>query len=223
MSEFDARYFESNYGDYEAQNPERKLGHYHDVIRRRVGGESVQAIDVGCGLGSWAGYLAEAEPGWAVTGMDVDPAVVADNARRFPTVTFRTGRAGEMPIPEPFDVLTAMDVLEHVPGIADQLGGICSWVKEGGLVAFVVPVYDGPLGPLVHLLDKDPTHIHKWGRRRWLELAERHLSDIEWHGVFRLLLPWGYYVHLPTRRLRSIAPAIMVTGRVPEEQVSESG
>ena len=213
MPEFDAQYFASNYGDYEAQNSIRKLGHYHQIVRSRVDGTRVRAIDVGCGLGSWAGYLADAEPDWQVTGIDVDPGVIAENARRFPNVAFEAGRAGETAPSEPYDLLTAMDVLEHVPGVEDRFARICGWLNPDGVFAFVVPVYDGPLGPIVHLLDKDPTHIHKWGRRRWLELAERHLADVEWHGVFRILLPWGHYVHLPTRRLRSIAPAIMVTGR----------
>lgn len=210
---FDKSYFDTNYGDYATQNPERKLRHYHDVIRTRVGDGGVRAIDIGCGLGTWAGFLAESEPDWSVTGMDVDPDVVADNARRVPNVTFQVGRAGEGRPTQPYDLLTALDVLEHVPDIESHFGDICRWLSPEGVFAFVVPVYDGPLGPLVHLLDQDPTHIHKWGRRRWLELAQRHLTDIEWHGAFRLLLPWGYYVHFPSRRLRSVAPAIMVTGR----------
>ena len=212
MPEFDTEYFNSSYGDYSAQNPERKLRHYHEVIRRRVGTGRIRAIDVGCGLGIWPGYLSQTEPKWSVVGMDVDPGVVEGNARRFPNVTFQVGRAGDGTPAEPYDLLTAMDVLEHVPHVEHQFGAICGWLNREGLLAFVVPVYDGPLGPIVHLLDNDPTHIHKWGRRKWLELAEQHLEGIEWHGVFRLLLPWGYYVHFPSRLLRSVAPAIMVTG-----------
>ena len=213
VPDFDAEYFESYYGDYEAQNPTRKLRHYHETVRAKVGDGRIRVADVGCGLGKWAGYLADAEPDWLVTGLDVDPGVIEENSRRIRNVTFRAGRAGEGVPSEPYDLLTAMDVLEHVPDVDNQFHQICRWLKPGGVFAFVVPVYDGPLGPIVRLLDQDPTHIHKWGRARWLDLAERQLVDVEWHGVFRLLLPGGYYIHLPAPRLRSIAPAIMVTGR----------
>jgi hypothetical protein len=86
-----------------------------------------------------------------------------------------------------------MDVLEHVPDIETRLPAL--------------------LGPVVRVLDKDPTHIHKWPRQRWLELAAQNLTDLSWHGLFRYLIPGGKYVHCSSRRLRGIAPAIFITGR----------
>ncbi|MDH3248986.1 MAG: class I SAM-dependent methyltransferase [Acidimicrobiia bacterium] len=217
MAEFDASYFEANYGDYAGQNPIRKLEHYHGVIRRRLGAGAFRVLDVGCGLGLWADHLATVEPDWSVSAMDVDPGVIAFNAERFPNVAFTAGRAGDGSPDRRLDVITAMDVLEHVPEINEQFARLCEWVEPGGLLAFVVPVYDGPLGPVVHVLDNDPTHIWKWPRNRWLELSGSHLDEIEWHGLFRLLAPGGYYIHFSSRPLRSIAPAIMVTGRVRHE------
>lgn len=214
MPEFDAAYFETNYADYEGQNPERKLRHYHEVIRRRWVASGATVVDIGCGLGMWADHLARSEPGWSVVGMDVDPDVIKRNADRYPGVRFEVGRAGEGESTEEFDILTAMDVLEHVPGVETRFRDICRGVRKGGLLAFVVPVYDGPLGPAVRLLDRDPTHIHKWSRDRWLELAHSELSGVEWHGIFRLRLPGGHYVHQPSDRLRQMAPAIMVSGFV---------
>ena len=214
MSDFDAAYFEENYADYSAQNPPGKLGHYHAAIRRRVEADrALSVLDVGCGLGVWADHLARAEPGWAVSASDVDAGVIASNQARFPTVDFSVARAGEDAPQSRFDVLTAMDVLEHVPNIENQFSQLCSWLVPGGLFAFVVPVYDGPLGPIVHLLDKDPTHIHKWSRKRWLELAEGQLVDVEWHGLFRIMPPVGRYIHFPSSRLRQAAPAVFVSGR----------
>ena len=214
MSEFDAAYFEKNYADYSAQNPPRKLSHYHDAIRRRVDGDrSLSVLDVGCGLGLWADHLAHAEPDWSVSASDVDADVIASNQSRFPNVSFTVARAGEGAPQNRFDVLTAMDVLEHVPNVEAQFAELCRWLVPDGLFTFVVPVYDGPLGPIVRLLDKDPTHIHKWSRMRWVELAERQLLDVEWHGLFRVMPPVGRYVHFPSAALRQIAPAVFVSGR----------
>jgi SAM-dependent methyltransferase len=213
MPEFDAAYFAENYPDYAAQNPPRKLLHYHQTIQRRVDRNDVDLLDVGCGMGTWAGFVASKEPSWRVTGLDVDPDVIARNAARFPSVEFRSGRAGEGTQGGPFDVITAMDVLEHVPDVEQQFKQLRSWSAPGGMMVFVVPVYDGPLGPVVRILDKDPTHIHKWSRDRWLRLAQDSLVDIEWHGLLRYLLPGGFYVHVASSALRWVSPAILVSGR----------
>ncbi len=75
----------------------------------------------------------------------------------------------------------------------------------------VVPVYDGPLGPLVNALDKDTTHVHRRGRRFWLEtMAQQGLVVRRWRGAFRYQVGRFAYLHHPTRLLRSIAPAIFV-------------
>lgn len=111
-----------------------------------------------------------------------------------------------------FDVITAWDVLEHVNDPDATMANLVSWLAPEGMLAFVVPVYDGPAGPIVSLLDKDPTHLHKMGREFWLELAEKHLSGISWHGIFRYLITPGRYVHRSTRSARRVAPAILVVG-----------
>ena len=84
---------------------------------------------------------------------------------------------------------------------------------DRGCFVFTVPVYDGLSGPMVRLLDRDATHLHKWPRRRWLDWAESHFSVIEWKGIFRYLLPGGYYLHLVVQGLRRHAPAIIVVAR----------
>jgi hypothetical protein len=76
-----------------------------------------------------------------------------------------------------------------------------------------MPVYDGPTGPVIRRLDKDPTHIHKWDREAWLDLLGSRFNILDWQGAFRLLLPSGPYLHVPTRRLRAVSPAILVVAR----------
>jgi hypothetical protein len=62
-------------------------------------------------------------------------------------------------------------------------------------------------------LDKDPTHVHKWPRAKWLEWAERDFTVIEWNGILRYLLPTGKYLHVPSRLFRGHTPAILVACR----------
>jgi hypothetical protein len=59
-----------------------------------------------------------------------------------------------------------------------------------------VPVYDGPLGPLVQRLDHDSTHLWKWPRSRWLDLVRgQGYSLLEWGGIIRRLVASRWYLH----------------------------
>jgi SAM-dependent methyltransferase len=108
----------------------------------------------------------------------------------------------------PFDLITAFDVLEHIPSIDETLSWIAANVRPGGELLFVVPVYDGPFGFLVRSLDRDPTHVHKQGRGFWLSAASRHLCLVAWWGLFRYLVAGRFYVHAPARAWRRFSPAI---------------
>ncbi len=121
------------------------------------------------------------------------------------------------PFAGPFDVLTSFDVIEHIQDLENVASHVRSLLRPGGLFVFVVPTYDGPFGPIVHLLDRDPTHIHKTNRKFWLQWAARHFDVLEWTGIFRMLLPSGPYIHWPARPLRSLAPAVLVAARTQKE------
>src|SRR5262249_3361336 len=108
---------------------------------------------------------------------------------------------------------TSFDVIEHIPDLDSTRRSIYSLLKPGGIFVFVVPVYDGPLGWVVHALDKDPTHIHKTRRTFWLDWAAASFEVLEWQGAFRYMTPFGVYLHYPSRILRRGSPAIAVVAR----------
>ncbi|MFY7068175.1 class I SAM-dependent methyltransferase [Nocardiopsis changdeensis] len=90
--------------------------HYHRWLLEQLPARVDRALDVGCGTGdlvrALAGRAAE------VVGVDADPRVV-DLARaatgRCPGVSFRVADAAEE-LPEgPFDVVTCVAVLHHLP------------------------------------------------------------------------------------------------------------
>ena len=87
-------------------------------------------------------------------------------------------------------------------------------LTPGGIFLFVVPVYDGPMGPIIRTLDRDPTHVHKRSRAWWLELISRKFEVTSWTGIFRYLAGGRFYLHLPTRALRQVAPAIAIVGKL---------
>lgn len=213
MSTFEAEYFEANYPDYAAQNPPGKLAFYRRVIERRAPQRRpLDLVDVGCGLGRFVASLPPET--YRPHGTDVSHWALGKNREQFPHVDFREASATETPFEDgSMDVVTAFDVIEHVPDL-DAVGeAVASMLRLGGLFVFVVPVYDGLSGPLIHLLDNDPTHVHKHPRGFWLDWAAERFRVLEWWGILRYLLPWGRYLHVPTRRFRNHVPAILVAAR----------
>lgn len=210
---YGAEYFNEVYRDYAAQNPKEKLAYYSGLVRAAAGSvPAPRLLEIGCGPGFFLDALG---PGWERFGTDISEWAVGEAKRRVPGASLQTAPAERIPFDGPFRVVAAFDVLEHLQDPEAVVSSIAAKLEPGGGLVFVVPVYDGPLGPIVRLLDRDPTHVQKRSRRFWLDLAARHLAVDGWSGVFRYLIPsrLGRYIHLPTRRLRAIAPAIAVVCR----------
>ncbi len=209
----DRTYFGEAYRDYGAQNPIRKLDHYIDQTLCRVPNRPLHLLDIGCGLGSFLQRTAARFPEWTLHGTDIDPEAVIATRASLAHAEVVQASADEMPFPDgSFDVITAWDVLEHVLDREAVAAAVSAMLKPGGLFAFVVPVYDGITGPVIRRLDKDPTHVHKVSRERWLDWAKQHFVDVEWHGLTRHLVG-RCYMHLHTETFRRHTPAIFVSAR----------
>jgi len=205
-------YFGSAYRNYDTQNPPYKLQHYLDVIRARLRVAQPRLLDVGCGRGLFLRHAHDRHPDWDFYGIDAAAEGVMETSTTVPDAAVFRGRADSMPFrPESFDVITAWDVLEHVPDPDLAFSEMVRCLRTGGLMGMVVPVYDGITGPLIRALDRDPTHVHKRSRRFWTDLLDTHLDRVEWHGIYRYMISKSRYVHRPTRRLRETTPAILIT------------
>jgi SAM-dependent methyltransferase len=214
LGRFDERYFKTYYRDYVAQNPARRLRFYAQMIERHLApGVPRRIHDIGCAFGRFLGSL---DHGWQIFGTDVSEFAVAHAAQDNPRGVFKVAPADARKVfGEPFGVVTAFDVMEHLPDPDAVAQSVVEELADRGCFIFVVPVYDGLSGPIIRLLDRDPTHLHKWPRRRWLDWAESHFALVGWQGIFRYLLPGGYYLHLASRALRRHTPAIIVVARKP--------
>ena len=110
-------------------------------IQRAVGGlEDKQALDVGCGGGILAEALAER--GATVTGIDL-AADVLDAARAHlaesgRAVEYRLIAAEDLAAEKPgaFDLVTCLEMLEHVPDPDSVVQACATLVKPGGTVVF---------------------------------------------------------------------------------------
>ena len=208
---FERDYYEKHYRDYGRQNPPKKLRFYRELAERAASGiPRPRVLDVGCAFGA---FLSALDPAWQRFGIDASE-FATDLARRtVPDVSFERAGVGDIPFPGPFDLITAFDVIEHLGDLDEAAAAVGARLARGGHFLFVVPVYDGPTGPLVRLLDGDETHVHRRSRTFWLEWAAQRFALREWWGIYRYLLPGGFYLHLPTRPGRRFAPAIAVLAR----------
>lgn len=206
-------YFDAVYRDYAAQNPPTKLDHYVDAVEARLSVPAPQLLDIGCGRGLFLRHVQERNPAWNLFAIDVDSSGLEATSENAPKATVKTGRADSIPFADAsFDVISAWDVLEHVSDLETATSEITRCLRPDGLLAVVVPVYDGVTGPLIRALDHDPTHIHQWPRRSWLGWMTANFQGVRWHGIFRYLLTSSFYLHRPTHRFRRHTPAILMSG-----------
>ena len=211
-AQYDSCYYQTNYRSYARQNPPRKLAFYARMVEQQLPPGLPRRIhDVGCAFGRFLGSLDER---WEICGSDVSAYAIDQAARAYPRGSFQVGDASRaLLFPEPFGVVTAFDVIEHIPDLDTFAASVNLQLLDGGSFIFVVPVYDGLSGPIIRFLDRDPTHVHKWPRQRWLDWAASHFEVRDWLGIVRYLLPTYQYLHLVTRRFRRHTPAILVACR----------
>ncbi len=112
-----------------------------DYIERRSGGlAGKRTVDVGCGGGILAEAMARA--GAKVTGIDLsDKALGVARLHQLESgvgVDYRLIAAEALAVEEPagFDVVTCMELLEHVPDPGSTVAACAKLVKPGGLTVF---------------------------------------------------------------------------------------
>ncbi len=154
-----------------------RLGYIRSAIDRHFGTDETarrplagkRALDMGCG----AGLLCEplARLGATVTGVDAAPENIAaaqvHAASVGLSIDYRSGDTGAV-AGEKFDLVTSLEVIEHVSDPAAFVAGLASALAEGGLMILSTPNRT-PLSRLAMItvgegLGQIPRGTHDWDK-----------------------------------------------------------
>jgi 2-polyprenyl-3-methyl-5-hydroxy-6-metoxy-1,4-benzoquinol methylase len=186
----------NTYDKYGSSNPlvRRMMADFErdlDGLLTAVEPESV--LDVGCGEGvlvhRWAQIL---EPR-RVVGVDLEEESIQAGwaARAAPNLQYRVGLAESLPFADAeFDLVSAIEVLEHVPDPARTLAEMTRCAQRHLLVS----VPREPLWRALNLirgaywpaLGNTPGHLNHWSRRSFVEMLSRHGEVAQVRSPF----PW---------------------------------
>jgi SAM-dependent methyltransferase len=139
--------------------------------------EPGRALDAGCGHGAIVHELLAR--GWDAHGFDVSEWLI-EQARGFSPATaerFQVGELPDVPTQGPFDLITSIEVLEHVPEPEVVLRAFYSHLSPGGRLIATTPNLR-PLMPWWDAEKSDPTHVSVHAPQWWREALETVGFDV---------------------------------------------
>lgn len=165
---------------------------------RKLGGQAGdRLLDVGCGQGQ---FLARAARRFEAHGIDISPARV-ERARAVTGLqSVSVGSATQLPFPDDFfDVVCALDVVEHLDDAAAFFSEARRVLRDGGLLLFSTPNTES-LGHRRKAHESfmylDPTHVSLLAPQAWRGLLAAAGFSVVRDGTD---LPWDppYFKRLP--------------------------
>lgn len=174
---------------------------------------TAQVLDLGCGAGFLSNELAES--GLLVTGLDMsnESLEIAKLYDKTKKVQYIQGDAACLPFADAsFDVVTAMDFLEHVENPTQIIQELSRVLKPNGLFFFHtfnrnILSYFLVIKAVEWLVPNTPPHMHLY--RMFItpkELAhmciKADLHPLEWTGIRPQFFSWAFWKSVFSRLVR---------------------
>ncbi len=140
-------------------------------------------LEAGCGTG---GNLSSLQRRGIVSAFEPSPAGAGIARSRHPDMAVESGELPHMlPFPEgTFDLVAALDILEHIQDDAGALEALVRLSRPGGHVLITVPTHPFIWGS--H--DRRLSHVRRYAVGQLLELCRRQDADVIYEGAFNTVL-----------------------------------
>ncbi len=117
-------------------------------VRKLSGRHGVHIYDAGAGYGQYSYWLSSLDRSWHITALDVKEEQVADCNGFFqrigrPDVKFQVGDVTRYSVPEAFDLVVCVDVMEHILEDEAALRCYSTSLKAGGMLIISTPSDQG--------------------------------------------------------------------------------
>jgi SAM-dependent methyltransferase len=138
----------------------------HELLRGLLKGvDQARILDMGCGTGAEMSFLEEFGE---VIGIDVSTRAI-EYCRRQHGRHLCLARGESLPFAKgSFDLVTALDFLEHLPDDSKGLGEAWRVLKDGGYALLVVPAF----GFLWSSFDRYSGHYRRYGKEGFRDKVE---------------------------------------------------
>lgn len=176
---FDKDYFsgnkKSNYICYDDIDPKKYFKNIINFVEVRPRGG--RYLDVGCAFGL---LLREVSPNFdEIHGCDISRYAIEKAKKNAPKASLAVVNLDwDFPYPKGFfDVITALDVLEHTRNLEENFRKISASVKDGGYLLVSLPIRRWPR-KIFGFLDKDSSHVSIPTEREMIRIAEENGYEI---------------------------------------------
>lgn len=145
-----------------------------------------RVLEIGCGTGLVLSEIRKMFPGMAVSGSDLFTEGLRFARKRANDVPLYQMDALRMPFVEEFDLVLALDIIEHIENDWKALNEICRSVRPGGGVIITVPQHPW----LWTIQDEKAFHKRRYTRSELVEKMEAQGLRVAYVTSFiTLLLP----------------------------------
>ena len=163
----------------------------------RFGARSGSLLDVGCGTGFILEGIHARYPHLMLAGSDADAGTLERVMRRVPAALVFEGLAADLPFRDQFDIVTALDVIEHIDDDREALVSIRRTLKSGGVVVLTVPQHPA----LWSEVDDFSRHRRRYTRKELLEKVRASGYVVErCTSCFSVTLPLLFLARRAKRR-----------------------
>lgn len=162
---FDDGYYRTLYGEAPRQTrfDRARDGRVVRLVRRlappRRHGSAL--LDIGCGYG----YLLRRFRGrYRLVGIDVSTHAARETTTRIPgALVVAADVQRPLPFDHPFDVILAINVIEHLPDPTAAAEAIRGALAPSGLCVIHLPTINGPVSRAIYRVayERDPTHVYR--------------------------------------------------------------